>query len=195
MSDEDSVMGVAGAIIIFSFVSIIFIFLSLVSLGAMNNYGSYELYKLSKDFINNGLMHDAFSNTLEVLANTTLDILPFIDILFLISLISMVGGSLLFSYFAKRENYFSIFNFAIFGIIIFVYIGGIFLELTNWFRDNILLTVFPTYSSFLPIFNWYLDNVMFINIFLIVACVIANFVHLDLLKFNDRKKGESLDEI
>ncbi len=195
MNEDKSVMNVAGGIIIFSFISIIFIFLSLLSLGAMNNYGSYELYKLSKEFIANGLMHNAFLSTVESLASTTLTILPYIDLLFLFSLISMISGSLVFSYFTKRENYFSIFNFAVFGMMIFVYVGGIFLELTHWFRDEILLKVFPTYSSYLPIFDWYLSNVMVINIILVVACIIANFVHLDLLKFSNRKKDENVEEI
>jgi len=195
VDSENGKLGILAVISMFSFISIIIIFLALINLGVMNNYATYTLYNTSKEMVNSGVMSSAFSSTIEVLGSSTLTILPYIDYLFIISFISLFISSLLYSYFSRRENYFTIFNFAVFGIIIFVYIGGIFVQLTEWFRDNVLLAVFPTYSSYLPFFTWYLNNIMIINLIIVSLCIIANFIHIDFDKYNKRKMGDSIDEI
>ena len=197
MSDEESsnTLSSMGHIVIFSFISIVFIFIAMILLGGFNNYALYGLLNMTSDFVSNGVIPSQFLTTATSTAETYANILPYLDYVWFGGFITLVISSLIFSYLRRRENYFSLFTMAVLGIILVTYVGGFIIQLTTWFRTEILLAVFPTISNNLPLFSWYLNNLGVINLVLISLNVIANFVDLDFSKFNKRKEGETLDEI
>lgn len=195
MEEDEQDFGVIGFIVIFSFISVVFLFMALLILGSFNNYALNDLYGIGNDFIASGLIPASFSDTFTSTASGLINILPYLDYVWFASFISLCISSLVFSYLRKRENYFSLFSMSVLGLIIITYVGGFFIQLTNWFRTEILLKVFPTITELTPLFSWYLDNIGIINLVLIVLCIIANFIDLDFTRFNRRKEAESLDEI
>lgn len=195
MEENNTLTNVFGLIITFSFISIVIVFVSVLMLGTLNNYAVYTLYNESVDMVASGVVESRFLPIILTVETGMSVLFPYLDYLWLISFITMAFSSVMFSYFSKRQNYFSIFAFAVFGMIIFTYVGGIFIQLTDWFKDNLLYAVFPSLVDNFPFFSWYLDNLSIINIILISVCIVANFVDIDLSKFNKRKGDETLDEI
>lgn len=187
--------GTIGMIVIFSFVSIIFVFMTMLIVGSLNNYALGELLDISSSFLASGIIPPSFDTVANDIAANYAGIIDYLDFVWFGSFISLVASSMIFSYFRKRESYFSLLNMSVLGIMIFTYFGGIIIDLTYWFRAEVLLSVFPTLTSKMPIFSWYLDNLAIINLIIIVINIIINFVDFDLSKFNRRKEGESFDEI
>lgn len=195
MENDNNIMSASGYIVIFSFVSVVFLFITLLVLGGFNNYVLDKLLSFMNSFIANGLIPTEFGVTAVSTSESLRTVMFYLDYVWFGSFISLIIGSLIFSYNRKRENYFSLLSMATLGIIIFVYFGGFIIQLTTWFQVEILLAVFPTFSSQAPIFNWYLNNLGIINLVLISVNILANFIDLDFSKFNKRKEGESLNEI
>ena len=189
-----SIYKVFGAISIFSFISIIFIFLvSLIIIGS-NNYAVKELHNFSQKMTTDGYIPASIMTVIDSTANQLPMSLQYLDMFWLASFISFVGSILLYSYFSKRESYFSIMSFLLVGMLIILFVGGIFIQLTDWFRTNIM-SVFPTILGTMPKFSFYLNNAGIINGILILLCVLVNFIDLDLTKFQNRKNKEDLGEI
>ena len=113
----------------------------------------------------------------------------------LASFISFIGSILLYSYFSKRESYFSLLSFLLVGILIIIFVGGIFIQLTDWFTTEVL-SVFPTILDLMPKFSFYLNNAGIINAVLVLICLLVNFIDLDLGKFSGRKdKEQNTDDL
>lgn len=191
--ESDSLINVVGVVVLFSFVSVVIFFVSMLVLGGLNNYALQDVYGLLVDLISDGVVHSDFQVSADGLSGLG-DFLPYLDYLWFGSFITLVISSLVYSYRVDRGNFFGIMNLAVFGVIIFTYVGGLFIQITDWFKTEILYNVFPTLSGQTPFFVWYLDNVGVINLVLIVLCVVANFVDLDLARFNKRK-GDDVGEI
>lgn len=193
--DEDergkSVYNVFGAISIFSFISIIFVFISAMIIIGTNNYAVSEIYNFSEQFKDDGYIPESIFNTIDDTAESLPNVLPYLDLFWLASFISFVGSILVYSYFSKRESYFSILSFLLVGILIILFVGGIFIQLTNWFKDEILI-VFPTILDLMPKFSFYLNNAGIINAVLVLICLVVNFIDLDLNKYFQRKDKEDL---
>lgn len=189
MEEDNRLYGIIGVIITFSFISSIFLFISMLMIGGLNNYALQKVYSLLIDFINSGVVHSAFQTSADALTGMT-DMLPYIDKLWFISFITLAIGSIVYSYNVNRNNFFGTLSLSIFGLIIFTYVGSIFITLTDWFTQEILYSVFPSISSELPLFTFYITNIGVINLILIVICIIVNFIDLDFSKFNKRKEGD-----
>ena len=195
MGEEKNSYEAFQSIIMFSFTSIVFVFVSLVLLGSFNNFALDRLISISNTLVSIGLIDNAFASTAEDSASTLLDIISYLDLIWFGAFLTMATSSVIFSYFVKRENYFGLLTMTTIGIIIVTFIGGIIIQVVEWFRDDILNPVFPTISDAMPLFTWYIDNIGVINLIIIGLCIIANFVDLDLSKFNQRKNGDKIDEV
>ncbi len=196
MSDtETNQINFLGYLILFSFVSIVLIFSSLILLGSINNYALKDLLNITATFEAAGTIPAGFHATASNSAETYITLMNYFDLLWFIAFISLVGGGLILSYMSRRENYFSVLTMSVLGLIIFVYVGGIIIQLTQWFETEILLRVFPTIAETMPLFAWYLDNLAIVNLVLICLNIIVNFVDLDFIRFNQRKDKEAFNEI
>lgn len=192
MASRENVFNAIGGIIIFSFFSVVILFISLVILASVNNYALQDLYGLTQDLTTLGVMQSQISEIADTFGG--LDFIAYLDKLWFISFISLLINSVIYSYMAKRSNYFGIFSFAVFGLIIVTYLGGIFIQLTNWFKTNVLFAVFPNIASQIPFFAWYLNYMGIINLIIIVICIIANYIDIDFEIFN-KNKGGGLEEV
>jgi hypothetical protein len=76
-----------------------------------------------------------------------------------------------------------------------MFILSFVITFSEWFRDQVVLSVLPVISLSLPFFSYYLNNIGIINFVVILICLILNFVDFDLTKFKTRKNKETFDEI
>jgi len=187
--------GVAGVIVIFSFISILFVFVSMFIASSMNNYALSEMVDLADDFNETGMINESYYTIIETTGSSFKKIIDYIDYFWLTAFISFVASSFVFSYFAERENLFNVFSMVVLGLIILTFVGGIFIDITYWFRDEVFLAVFPQMEETMPMFFWYLDNLAIVNLFLISINIFLNFVDLNLTKFFKRKQEEKFDEL
>lgn len=195
LEDDYDVSRVFGHITIFSFVSVVSLFGIMLFLASLNNYVFLKLEALVNNYSASGLITSTaivnYSN-----AQTGGSVfLPYLDVFWLISFISLVVGSLVYSYNARRGSIFSFFNLAVFGIIGIAYVGGIVIQFTTWFKVQILYAVFPTLSTLTPMFAWYLSNIGVVNLVLVSLCVVVNFVELDFSKYYKDKDNGGNGEI
>ena len=190
MEEDNNFFGAIELIVIFSFISIILVFVALLIVGFINNYALQKLVSLSGEFVSNGFMDSFFYDIIVNTVDNYAQIINYLDYIWFGAFISMVASTFVFSYFRKRQSYFSMFTMITLGIIIITYIGGIIIQVTNWFNAEILLKVFPDFNNLMPIFAWYLSNMAIINLILIAINILLNFIDLDLIKFNTRKKDD-----
>ncbi len=187
--DEDeewSIRKVFGMILIFSFISILAIFTYSLIIVTTNDQIIFKLYGITSDFVTSGTIPASYLTVAENLANNYPKIIDYLDMMWLLSFVSMIVSSLGYSYYAKRESYFSLLSFVAFGIIILSFVGGLFIQISTWFKDEFMV-IFPTILPKLPMFNFYLNNAGVINLILLSICLIINFIDLDFTKFNERK--------
>ncbi len=182
----DSFSKIAGSIFIFSFVSIIFLFIAGILVASSNNYIFLKIHNVSEELVSNNLLFNATSNSIASGIENFQDGIKWFDYFWLLSFISMVLSSFYISYNSSREGYFGILSFIVFGSFILLFVGGIFLELTTWFQEEIFSSI-PTILDQLDMFNFYLRNLGLINLILLGINIILNFVDLDFEKFNQRK--------
>lgn len=193
MADDDvnKVVNVSGAIVIFGFVSSVFLFISMLILGGINNYLLGGLLGIFEFMAGLGIIDSSFVDIAVDSADNYIGLMNYLDYIFLGALLTLVIGSLVFSYNRPRLNYFSMFASATFGLIVFIFIGGIVLDLTTWFQTEVMLKVFPTLANVTPIFSWYLDNMAIINLILIVLNLIATYVDFNFERFNRKSNDDS----
>ena len=194
VDNENPFVGVLSFVLVFSF-SIILLFISLILIGGFNNFAIYNLLSVGNSLIADGVVHGSIATVLDDTASSFLNIISYLDSFWLISFIAMIVSSLSIAYLRKRENYFNILTMSTLGLIVILFIGSIFIQLTTWFRDEIMLKVFPTLSDITPYFSWYLDHIGIINIILLSLMILVNYVDLDFSKFNTRKDKEGFDEL
>ena len=185
----DSFSKIAGSIFIFSFVSIIFLFIAGILVASSNNYIFVKIYNVSEDLVSNNLLFNSTSTSIASGIEEFQEGIKWFDYFWLLSFLSMVLSSFYISYNSNREGYFGILSFIVFGSFILLFVGGIFYELTTWFQEEIFSSI-PTILEQLSMFNFYLRNLGLINLILLGINIVLNFVDLDFEKFNQRKKGQ-----
>jgi hypothetical protein len=144
---------------------------------------------MGQDFVSSGLIQSEFSKDtiITILENQVPET---IDILFLISLVFLIGSMLVSSYFSKRMGYGEVFAWLTFGILVVLFISSIVMQISEWIRVIMIDNVLKNLTADLTFYNFYLSNYAIINALIIVGCVIANFIDLGILKTSIRKDNE-----
>ena len=201
MSEEDEEMpksefNIVTSILIFGFLSVIIVFFAALITASLNNYALSDLYNMVSSFAATGMIPASFVATADLTVANYANILNYLDYVWLSAFIGFVISSLVLSYHKKREGFFSMFTYIIFGLIVVTYIGSMFLELTVWFKDEILFAVFPVLAAKMPFLTWYINNMGVVNLILLSLTILLNFVDLDMSRYSKRKDKElNFDEI
>lgn len=201
MSEEDEEMpksefNIVTSILIFGFLSVIIVFFAALITASLNNYALSDLYNMVSSFASTGMIPPSFVATADLTVANYANILNYLDYVWLSAFIGFVISSLVLSYHKKREGFFSMFTYIIFGLIVVTYIGSMFLELTVWFKDEILFAVFPVLAAKMPFLTWYINNMGVVNLILLSLTILLNFVDLDMSRYSKRKDKElNFDEI
>jgi hypothetical protein len=183
--------------VVFSYnlISLFFVFSILFVYGIGKYYLLHGIYEIAVSFESSGTSASWVSGFISTMANSA-DILPqFLDLFWLLLTISLFTELIIASYYAEREGWLSTLGFLTFGILFFLFMTGIFSLIGDWFRVNFIEGLFGSISYTTPFLNFYLNNLAIINILVVVICVIANFIDLDLSGFSTRKDRENIQEV
>jgi hypothetical protein len=193
MSNEDLYKN-TGQLVGLSFFSVILIGLALFFYAVFNDYLYYNLNQAVLTLENMGLIGTWVNDLMVTLQNTVLVLIPnLLDLLWVITFIIFAYTFLKSAYYAKREGYLSALSFLTFGIMVVLFVLGIFVTLSEWFQAEFIAKVMPTLLYSTPFFSMYLDNIGLVNTILIFLAIILNFVDLELAKFNFRKQNDQVE--
>lgn len=196
MGNGDSISDSLKRIFSYNVVSLMFIFAVLFAYGVGKDFIMFRIYELAVDLQTQGLFGVWVTDLIASTSNV-LDIFPqYLDLLWLLLTITLFFELIVASYFAEREGWFSSLGFMVFGMLFFLFMMGIFSEIGTWFQLNFITNLFSGISYTTPFLNFYLNNLLIVNLIVVIACVIANFIDLDMAGFDRRKSNElSNDEV
>ena len=180
----------------YNIVSLMFIFTMLFIYSIGKDFIIFRIYELAVTLQSQGMFGSWVPDFISSIANV-LDIIPqFIDLLWFLLTITLFIELIIGSYYAEREGWFSSLGFMTFGILFFLFMSGIFSEIGTWFQTNFITNLFSNVSYVTPFLNYYLNNLLMINLIIVIICIVANFIDLDLSGFEGRKNKEiEMDEV
>jgi uncharacterized membrane protein len=179
----------------YNLLSLFFVFSILFVYGIGKDYLLFGIYEISIMFETMSMTPSWVSGAIATLSNTA-DILPlYLDLFWLLLTLTLFAELIVASYFAEREGWFSTLGFLTFGILIFLFMTGIFSLVGDWFTNNFINTLFSNIAYSTPFLNFYLNNLFIINTSLCVICIVANYIDLDFSGFSGRKDRETIQEV
>lgn len=184
-----------GQLVGLSFFSMISIGIGLFFYAVFNDYVYYYLNQTVIQLQTLGMLGSWVNELMESYQDTILVLIPnTLDLLWVATFILFAWGFLQSAYYTKREGYLSALSFLTFGIMIILFVMGIFTTLSTWFQTEFIAKVMPTLIYATPFFSLYIQNVGLVNTVLICLAIILNFVDLDLTNFNLRKQQDQANE-
>ena len=180
-----------GKLIGLSFASSLSIGFALFFYAIFNDYVYYYLNQMVVSLQNSGLLGAWVNTLMETFQDNILVLIPnVLDLLWVVTFLLFVYSFLSSAYYVKREGYLSALSFLTFGIMVILFIMGIFVTLSDWFTAEFVAKVIPNLLYSTPFFSLYLQNIGLVNTTLIVFAIILNFVDLELSRFNFRKEPD-----
>lgn len=180
-----------GQLVGLSFFSSIMIGIALFFYAVFNDYVYYNLNQAVLLLQNSGIIGTWVNDLMVTLQSTVLVLIPnLLDLLWVVTFIIFSFSFLKSAYYAKREGYLSALSFLTFGIMVVLFVMGIFVTLSEWFQAEFIAKLMPTLLYSTPFFSMYLNNIGLINTSLIFLAIVLNFVDLELAKFNFRKQND-----
>ena len=195
MGDSKDLVDHLKVICSYNLVSLMFIFSILFIYGIGKDYLLFNIYQVSVTLESMG-SSPAWVTPFIVTVSNTADILPqYLDIFWLVLTITLFGELILASYYSDREGWFSTLGFMTFGILLLLFMTGLFSTIGTWFSLNFITGIFGAVSYTTPFLNLYLNNLFVVNTLLCVICIIANYIDLDFSGFQNRKQREDIKEV
>jgi len=176
--------------LVFSFISIIYIFISVFWYATANDYLFYELQNITETLENQGIVINGTSAFTQTFGDDFRNFNFHLDDLWFISYLIFIISSFVVSYRSRKMDNFSFLGILFYGIMGFLFILTIFSTLTTWFQNNILLAVLPTVHLIVPKFYYYLDHLGVFSAIHLVICLVINKVDFDFAKIFQKKKQE-----
>lgn len=183
-------MSISAFAIVFSFLSIVFIFLSLFNYAAANDYLFFNLQNLTETMEEEGLVQAGTSTLTQGFADDFRTFNLNTDNLWLIAYIIFISSSLMMAYKTKVEGYFTALGYLFYVMMFVLFLLTIFATLTNWFNEEILEAVFPAAVIMVPKFYFYLNHIGIFTAVHLTVCLLISLVDFDFTKFYGRRKQE-----
>ena len=190
LGKKGSIYDVLSVSLVFSLVSIIFIFISLFFWASSNDYLFYPLQNLTESLEADGIVINGTSALTQSWGDDYTNFNLNLDMLWFIAYLTFIISSFVVSYRAERQNYFSFLGFLFYGTMAFLFLLTIFSIITNWFKDEILLSIIPSANIIVPKFYFYLDNIGIFSAIHLAICLFINMVDFDFAKIFQKKKIE-----
>ena len=178
--------------LVFSLISIIYIFISIFSFTAINDNLFYNLQNITESLEHDGIVTNGTSALTQTFGDDFRNFNLKTDDLWLIAYTVFIMNSLVLSYKVSRLNYFSFLGFLFYGMMFILLLLSIFTTTTDWFKDEILTAIIPSAYILVPKFYYYLDHIGIFSAIHLGLCLLINMVDFDFLGINRRKKQEEL---
>lgn len=183
-------MSISAFALVFSFLSIVFIFLSLFNYAVANDYLFFNLQNLTETMEEEGIVKAGTADLTQSFADDFRTFNLNIDNLWLIAYTLFISSSLVVAYKTKIEGYFTALGYLFYVMMFILFLLTLFATLTNWFNEEILEAVFPSALIMVPKFYYYLNNIGVFTAVHLAVCLLISLVDFDFTKFYGRRKQE-----
>lgn len=182
-----------GIILLFSFISIVYLTIAILNFGVWNDYVLYNMQNITETLGQQGIISNETVQFTQGAADQfrTLNF-HFDDLWFAIYMV-FVFITLVAAYKSPPINYFSFLGVLFYGIMFILFMLTIFSTLTNWFNDNILQNIVPSAEIILPKFYFYLEHIGIFSAVHLVLCLIVNLFNFDMGTIKQSKQKEIED--
>jgi len=178
-------------ILIFGIVSNIVLFMGIMSFVVLHDYVFIDLNNTIEGLVSDGTIPAMFSGIFEGFVNRSTQIIQAMDFIWAAAFISMIWSLGRFCYFAKRDDYYTMFGFLSFGVIIFLFVSSIYEQITQYLHTIFFDAILQNVTIQLNFFSFYVNHFTIINLIIVCGCTILNFVDLDTTAFSARKYKEA----
>lgn len=187
---KNSLPQIFGFIMVFSFVSTVFVFIAFLNIGITNDYILFNVQEVVDDLENTSIISNNTRTELQSIGDTYTSFNFHLDDLWFFSYVAFFVSSVAVAYHAKKQNNFQFLGMMFYGVMVILFGVTIFSTLALWFRDNILLAIMPSVTLVMPKYYFYLENVGIFSAIHIVICMVINMMDLDFSKIISREKQE-----
>ena len=108
------------------------------------------------------------------------------DLGFIISFLIIFMASIISSIKSKEESWLSFFGTITIGFMVFLFMTGFFITLSDWFVLNLIQNFLEFDLSTTPIFLYYINNIGIINTVWFILLVIINKLNFTLIRGDDK---------
>ena len=116
--------------------------------------------------------------------------LRLIDNIFFVSWVMFVVGSLIFAYLSREIDNFNWLLTLFYGIMIMLFVLGLFIITIEWFYDDIILNLFGSPIINTPYYTWLKENLGLIFVIHSAILLLVNRLDFDNALSNQRKRKE-----
>lgn len=149
-----------------------------------------EFYNIGEIFVNQSLMDQSFLTSMEGTFVAGANIPKVLDWFWLGTFLALVGEMLYISYKSGRDDLFGVLNFINYGIMVALFIASYYFTVSEWIYDIFINKLLMGIAFQVPFFTYYMSNFGTINLLIIGACLVLNFVDFDVAKFGSQKRKE-----
>lgn len=180
-----------GIVLFVSFISVISITALLVYFGVVNDYLFYETQEAIDGLVDEGIIGQETADQTYNVFSVFIDTINWYDTLWFGVWLLFIFLTIIAAYNLKDSNPIPFLMYLLFGIMIFLTIGGILEIFTGWFVNTITAKVIPDALEYFPKFSWYLDNLGIINLVHAVVLLLLTQANFEFA----RKKGITEQEV
>jgi len=194
MSENSSFYQGIWALGLFLVISTLVMGTSIVLLVASNDYIFYNVYEAVENMVDIGVLGPNTLGYIETATDKVMEVLNYIDFFWVIMFLVFVIDYFKNCYYSRREGYFSVFGFISFGMMALLFLLNLLVTYNNSIYDIFFNNILQDVTLNLTFFDLYIANFQLVNLFLIVAGLIINFIPFDFKVF-DRRKENDLQEV
>lgn len=165
-----------------------------VSIGVANDYVLEEIYNTTQVLIDNDIAINETAYGVEVANEIAVDSIGYADMLFMLFYVIFVIGYFIMAYNVTRMNIFEFSSLVYFGLMIFLFILEVVVQINDYLRDNILFALMPNMATQMPFYTLVMSNLGLFIFVQIAIGVVLNVINLDIMKWSRGKSGESMQQ-
>jgi len=190
LNKKGNIMHISSLAVVFSLISIIYIFFALFMFGTANDYLFYELQNMSESLEADGVVKAGTSAQTQTWLSDFTNFNLHLDTFWLIGYITFIMSSIALSYKTRKSGYFTAFGYLFYLIMFVLFMLTLFSTITNWFNVEILEKVLPTAQINVPMFYYYLAHIGVFTSVHLVVCLLVNLIDFDFSNTFNRRKQE-----
>lgn len=180
-------------IVIFGFVSVVYLTIAILNYAVMNDYVLYNLQNLTEDLENSHVIKAGVANFTQDAADRYRETNFHYDDIWALAYMILIIGTIAAAYESRQQNYIGFLSMLFYGIMFVLFIITIVSTVTNWFNDEILVKMLPDVVILLPKFYYYLDHIGVFSAVHVVVCLLVNVMNFDLSRIRQSKEKEVTD--
>jgi hypothetical protein len=191
--NQNALFVIVPILIGFSFLSIFYITMGLISYGIINDNILSPVQDVADSMEASGYIRAGLAMQIQTWASDFLVTSTYIDQLWLMAYIVFIFSTILYCYKSKPQNYFSLLTILFYGVMLILFLLSIVVQVVLWFNDNFTQRLFDNITPTLPMFGYWLAHIGIFYLIHILVCIIAMNINLNLTDFGKRKDAERID--